>query len=823
MSFSSSGPDARSGVKYRGLTSADSPLGPAPGRPPDVLGSSDIFSVAFNHSPLALTVTAVDDGRLLAVNEGFVRLAGYAREEVIGRTPDEVGLWMEPRTRAERFADLLAGRAVPDIEASFRLKNGETRVGLIGSALVEISGRRCVLSSVLDITDRTLAEARARDRQERYELVLAGTEAAIWDWDVPARRVMYSPRWKELRGLSDAEVTDSEEEWLRHIHPDDLPRVLAAVDAHFDGRTPVFAEEYRVRHKDGTWLWIADRGLVRRDADGRVVRMAGSESDISARKAAEQALRASEERYRAIVESQVEMVCRFRADGEILFVNAAYARARGTTADQLTGRNLWAFVDESDRQAVKAHIDRLSPDVAAVSIENRFETADGVRWTLWTNRALAFDSGGRATELQSSGIDITDRKARERDAAFLGAMTEELSQLSDPHEIIRRVAASIVEHLGALRCVFTEVDPSRQQLEVIGEESRDGSTLGTSLRLLDFFSADLLTQLASGRQVAVSDTREDPRTSDQQGSFAGLHVRAFVTTPYVSDGIWRGSLAVHHEEPRTWNAETLVLLSDLSGRIWARLERARAEQRLRESEAELRRASEIKDQFLATLSHELRTPLNAVLGWAHMLRTGTLAPEAVPQALEAVERNAQAQSQLVDDLLDMSRIISGKLPIRDDLVKLAAVAAAAEETIRPMALAKGVRLALDVPARPSLRVRGDADRLRQVLWNLLSNAVKFTPSGGEVHLRIARDERDAVIIVRDTGEGIEPAFLPLVFERFRQADSTTTRRHSGLGLGLAITRHLVEAHGGALTARSDGVGQGATFTVRLPIAPARAR
>jgi len=659
---------------------------------PDVLrGSADIFSIAFHHSPLALTITGLDDGRLVAVNEAFVRTTGYSREEAIGRSPDELGLWVEPQRRAERFAQLEAAQPVPDVEARFRLRNGDIRVGIIGSALIDIGGRRCVLSSVLDITDRTIAEEKARDREERY---------------------------------------------------------------------------------------------------------------------------------RAIVESQVEMVCRFRADGEILFVNAAYATARGVTADQLIGSNFWAFVDASDRPAVQAQLDRMNVQLPEVSIENRFETAAGVRWTLWTNRALAFDHAGRATEFQSSGIDITERKVRERDAAFLGAMTAELSQLSDPHEIIRRVAAGIVDHLGALRCVFTELDPSRQQLEVIGEASRDGTELRTSLRLQDFFSEDLLTHLGTGRQVAVADTCEDPRTKDHEEGFARLHVRAFVTTPYVSDGTWKGSLAVHHDEPRTWSSETLALLSGLSGRIWARLERARAEQRLRESEAELRRASEIKDAFLATLSHELRTPLNAVLGWAHMLRTGTVAPEAVPRALEAVERNAQAQSQLVDDLLDMSRIMSGKLPIRDDLVDLTAVAAAAEETMRPAAMSGGVSLEIDMPPRPGLHVRGDADRLRQVLCNLLSNAIRFTPSGGHVHLRMTSDGANAVIAVRDTGEGIAPAFLTLVFERFRQADSSTTRRHSGLGLGLAITRHLVEVHGGTVTAHSDGVDQGATFTVRLPIARA---
>lgn len=653
-----------------------------------VQGSSDIFSIAFDHSPLALTITALDDGRIAAVNEAFLRAAGYTRDEVIGRTPDELGLWVDPSCRHDRFAQMTVGQRVPDIEAEFRVKSGAIRVGLIGSVVVDISGRKCVLSSILDITDRRLAE----------------------------------------------------------------------------------------------------------------------------------------ERYRAIVESQIEMVCRFRMEGEILFVNAAYARARGTIPGELIGRNFWDFITETDRPAVKSGLQRLSPDSPEVVIENRFETTDGVLWTLWTNRAVAFDSHGRPVELQSSGIDITERKEREHEAAFLGAITDELAQLSDPQEVINRVAASLVQHLGILRCVFTELDAAREKLTVIGHASRDGkdaAIVRTPLRLLDFFTPDLMAQLAAGRQVAVTDSFEDPRTAANRASYAWLEARAFVTTPYVSDGLWKGSIAVHHDAPRPWSPDTLQLLRDLTGRVWARIERARAEQKLRESEAQLRAASEIKDQFLATLSHELRTPLNAVLGWTHMLRTGVLPPERIPQALEALERNAMAQSQLVDDLLDMSRIMSGKLPIRREWIKLADVVASAEETVRPAVQSSGVTLKIELPSRPVLRVLGDPDRLRQVFWNLLSNAVKFTPAGGTVQLVVRKDAGQVVVVVNDTGEGIDRRFLPFVFERFSQADSSTTRRHSGLGLGLAIARHLVEAHGGSITAHSDGPDAGATFTVRLPLASRR--
>ena len=237
-------------------------------------------------------------------------------------------------------------------------------------------------------------------------------------------------------------------------------------------------------------------------------------------------------------------------------------------------------------------------------------------------------------------------------------------------------------------------------------------------------------------------------------------------------------------------------------------------------EGSLRQMNRLKDEFLATLSHELRTPLNAVLGWTHLIRTGALRKEALAKAFDSLERNAKAQAQLVDDLLDVSRIISGKLQIKNDEVNLNEVIAAAIETIHPTAINKGVKLRFKPSRRSPLLVHGDSDRLRQIAWNLLSNAVKFTPKGGRVEIALNRDDGHAEIVVRDTGQGIQPEFLPFVFDRFRQADGTTTRRHGGLGLGLAIVRHLAEAHGGTATATSDGLDKGARFTVRLPLGSA---
>ncbi len=229
-------------------------------------------------------------------------------------------------------------------------------------------------------------------------------------------------------------------------------------------------------------------------------------------------------------------------------------------------------------------------------------------------------------------------------------------------------------------------------------------------------------------------------------------------------------------------------------------------------------ASQLKDEFVATISHEVRTPLNAILGWARLLRGGKLDPEACANALETIERSAENQARLIEDLLDISRIITGKLQMEMRTLDAASAARAALKTVTPAAEAKRIRLVSEFDPNAGF-ISGDADRLQQIIWNLLSNAIKFTPRGGVIETRLTRQQSQVVISISDTGQGIEPEFLPHVFDRFRQADSSSMRKHGGLGLGLAIVRHLVEMHGGTISAHSDGPGQGATFTIRLPVTP----
>jgi signal transduction histidine kinase len=265
-----------------------------------------------------------------------------------------------------------------------------------------------------------------------------------------------------------------------------------------------------------------------------------------------------------------------------------------------------------------------------------------------------------------------------------------------------------------------------------------------------------------------------------------------------------------YESNRRFGPTDLELAEELARRAGQAIENARLYREVQE-------ANRTKDEFLATVSHELRTPLTAMLGWLHLLRSDNA--KQVARAVETIERNARAQTRIVDDLLDVSRIITGKLRLEREPVDLAELVRATVDTTQPAADAKGVELVVQL--EPSLgKLLGDAARLQQVLWNLFSNAIKFTPRAGRVVVQLGSSNSSVFVRVSDTGQGIPADFLPHVFERFRQANSTPTRSHGGLGLGLAIVRHLVELHGGYVSAESEGEGRGATFTVVLPVGAA---
>ena len=293
-------------------------------------------------------------------------------------------------------------------------------------------------------------------------------------------------------------------------------------------------------------------------------------------------------------------------------------------------------------------------------------------------------------------------------------------------------------------------------------------------------------------------------------------IQAVSGVPLLLDKNLIGVLSIGMRRMHSISNDDLRFMSLVGDRIAAAIERVRLYNGEKEARAQAEEANRLKDQFLATVSHELRTPLNAILGWARMLNSGRIDERTSLHALEVIERNARAQAQLIDDLLDVSRIISGKLRLNINPVEPLAIVDLALDAVRPAAEAKDIQLQRNYDPKTGT-IPGDPDRLQQIIWNLLSNAIKFTPAGGKVTIAVHRTQAHIEFEISDTGQGIDSEFLPYVFDRFRQGDASVARSHGGLGLGLAIVRHLTELHGGTVEAHSHGEGNGATFTVRLPI------
>jgi signal transduction histidine kinase/CheY-like chemotaxis protein len=378
----------------------------------------------------------------------------------------------------------------------------------------------------------------------------------------------------------------------------------------------------------------------------------------------------------------------------------------------------------------------------------------------------------------------------------------------------------------------------KANLEFLAEA---GQVLSSSLdyrSTLSRLMALLLPRLADGCAVQLGDKESDdvhvahqnPARADalrEHVARGSTHLamlgqsdpRSWIVVPLRVQGSSLGTMVITYDESgRTYSQEDLVLATELARRAAVAIDNARLYELSQRERSRVEAATRAKDEFVAVVSHELRTPLHSILGWIRLARRGVLTQQKQKHAEEVIERNGEALNQLVGDLLDISRVITGTMRLNPSQVDLANVVDIAVEGIGMAAEAK--RITIDVQAdRAHSVLRGDGDRLQQVAWNLLTNAVKFTPRGGHVHVSLERVESDILLVVEDDGEGIPPAFMPHVFESFRQSNTGAARQHGGIGLGLSIVKHIVELHGGTIEARSDGLAKGATFVVRLPVSP----
>ncbi len=532
------------------------------------------------------------------------------------------------------------------------------------------------------------------------------------------------------------------------------------------------------------------------------------------------ALPESEARYRALVESQSEMICRFRPDGEILFVNGSYARSRGTTPEALIGASFWEFIPDEEWAGIRAMLARLSPESPEIRIENRFETVDGVRWTMWTNRGLSFDEEGRVLEAQSTGIDITKRKRAERALKMRFRQLETIYRLSaavsraaEVEEIVEAALDGLIEAVSADRASVLLFDAD-------GIARFAGwRGLSESYRRAVEGHSPWRPQDTGARPITIADAETDEELGALRDTILGEGIRALSFIPLVSGGGVVGKFMVYYDRPREFTEQELHVCETIAGHVAYAIERAQAERALRESEERLREADRRKDEFLAVLGHELRNPLAPLQNMLEVLKREDADPELRARARATMERQVEQMVRLVNDLLDVSRISRGKIRLRKRGLDLAALVRETVEDFRAASADKGHDFTLELPADP-VPLRGDPVRLSQVLENLLTNAWKYTGRGGRIQVIVEPGEREAAVRVRDTGIGIEPERLPHVFEMFSHSEEPPGGPHEGgLGIGLALVRNLVELHGGTVEARSAGRGRGAEFVVRLPREP----
>lgn len=773
------------------------------------------FQAVFD-SALDAIMLADDAARLVEANRAACELLGLPREQLLTRqVPDlsppgdrEAFLahWQEFLREGEQRGELLLLRG-----------DGSTLEVEYSASAHVLPGRH--LTVLRDISARRRTERALSYQHKLTQTITDNASSGLFLIDEGRRCTYMNPAAAEMTGYTLAEVQGRPlEEVIGGPSPAERPIARATRE-----QAPTRGEDLLFR-RGGRRLPVAFTASPIVE-DGGAVGSVLEVRDIAEEQRTGDALRLQAQ----VLQSMAEGVCVVDVRGTILLTNAAEDALFGCAPGERLGRPVTS--QTADPEGVHARLVSelfAEPRRSAWTGELDNVRADGTRFTTLARISALELSGERL--LVRVQTDVTqekrDREAQQflaRASALLGASLEQSKTLQDLAELA-------VPALGTWCQVFTREGEGPAELVAVAH--RDPARAELLRELHRRFPPQLstpgpMTVLRTGAGLRVTEVTDamlraavhDPEELEMVQTLAP---RSWISAPLAILGRVFGVLSVTSDEPgRRYDAADQALLAEVARRASAALENARLFALAQRERARAEEANRAKDLFLSTLSHELRTPLTAILGWTRMLRTHALSDEKREKGLETIDRNARAQVAIIEDILDLSRIVTGKLRLDLRPTELDAVIESALDTVRPAADARAIRLlpALD-PAAGA--VIADPERLQQVVWNLLTNAVKFTPRGGEVRVWLRRDGSQVEIVVADTGQGLDPEFLPHVFDRFRQADASTTRSHGGLGLGLAIAKHLVELHGGAIFAESEGPGRGAVFTVRLPIAPLRA-
>ncbi|MGH9871522.1 MAG: CHASE domain-containing protein [Pyrinomonadaceae bacterium] len=582
-----------------------------------------------------------------------------------------------------------------------------------------------------------------------------------------------------------------------------------------------------------TYLQVSARSEAELSASDLHISEAKVRKTLTDRERAEEALRESEERYRDLVENANDVVYTLDLEGSITSVNKAAESITGYSREQLINRNLADLLTPESVEANRAMLTRKLEGEERTNYEMDIRSVDGRVLTFEISSKLVFRDG-KPIGVQGIARDITSRRhaeealrqADQRALAEYERLLEKVAKLAQTLGTARDLSAIF----GGLKEFALQSVPFDGLFVSLYDPIRDVRTACYGWgdgKEIDTSELPPMPVNFTGPNSRAVRTNQVIITNDYQtetlghpavivGPDNGLRPQSSLSAPMAVMGRIIGTIEVQTYKKAAYAAEHVTAMRMAANLTAVAIENVGLLERESKARADAEESNRLKDEFLATVSHELRTPLTAILGWSRMLEGGALAGDMAERAIETISRNARSQAQIIDDILDVSRIITGKLYLELHPVEIAPVLEAAINVVRPTAEAKGIRIEMDFEPKPAA-VPGDINRLQQVFWNLLSNAVKFTSANGKVSVRLCHVNSEVEIVVADTGQGINADFLPFVFDRFRQADSTSTRQHGGLGLGLAIARHLVEIHGGSISARSGGKGEGAVFTVRLPL------
>ena len=790
--------------------------------------------------------------RIAYVNAAAENMVGRRREELIGHAP--WGLF--PPEVIGESRRVLESALVDGVPRSYQMHVPAWNRWFEARVYPSVTGLSVFFA---DITARVAADAALNESRDVLALAMRGGGMGAWARTVATDEVWWSRELEELFGLSAGGFRRTEAGFFEFVHHEDRDAVRRAVDGAIRSGTD-YVVEFRFKRADSEeWRWMEGRGRAVYGDDGAPRTLYGLGIDVTARKRTEVALQAAkaaaEQGQRRLEEANRELRHRVLEQQTLLDVlpigigiaadrecrqirtNRAFAETLGLPPEKNASKT--APPDERPTNfrvltpdGTEVPDDELPLQVAAREgrevrdIELDIVHEDGRVVRLLEYAAPLLDEHGVPRGAVGAFVDVT----------ALHHARAELRQEVEIRTTLAQVGASLARELHGDALVQAVTDAATQLTEAeFGAffynvtDDRGGvyqlyALAGAPQEAFASFphprATDIFGPTFRGEEVIrLDDVTDDPRYGHYEpyrGMPPGhLPVRSYLAVPVVGrGGMVLGGLFFGHSQAGMFTERHQALASGVAGWAAIALDNARL---YRDAEE----ANRLKDEFLATLSHELRTPLNAVLGWTRMLRQGAVEPGTYERAFETIERNAAAQAQLVDDLLDISRIVAGKLQIKADVVDLASVISNAVDTVQAGAFAKNLGVLVRLPAPQRIMVIGDADRLQQVVWNLLSNAIKFTPAGGRVEVELRSVDARAELVVRDTGQGIDPSFRPHLFQRFRQMDASKTRLHGGLGLGLSIVRHIVEAHGGEVRADSQGVGLGSAFVVVLPLKAAQ--